>query len=163
MFLHGGSERSQNVGSNRSQFTYSCEVLNVRERQNLQDKVDVFNIIHNTAILDAVVHVHHLHASKIHDLDFLSSDHGHDTSWRAKYFGNKSAFRGLVRSDSPWQLTEGIRSELDDPNMLHIPEFENQILAQHGVYSKAVLVRDLFQCFRRNDGMILKSSTIYYY
>ena len=152
MFLEQGSKRSQNIGSNRSQFTYSCEFLNVRERQSLQDKADVFNMLRNC---DNSVYDFMLGS----DLDSANWEEDQnltlrgDIEWRARNLGRHHTFWDLVRSDLPWQLTEGIRSDVDEPDMHHIPEFEKQMLSQHRVYSKVVVVRDSFQCFRRTDGM----------
>ena len=149
MFLYGGSKRSQNIGSNKSQFTFSCEVLNIRERQILQDKLDVFNILHN------------LNPFFSRDVDVVNWEGDqnpnlrNDISWSAEHRGRPNTFWNLVRSDLPWQLTEGIRSDLDEPDTFRIPEFEDQMLSQHGVYSRATLVRDSFQCFPRHDGMTL--------
>lgn len=160
MFLYEGSKRSQNFGSNRSQFTYSCELLNIRERQSLQDKVDVFNILYGMDQLPSFRLLAHTLNGWMTD---LTPDLRGDMLSNGKHLGKSWILGDLARSNFPWQLTEGIRSDLDDPNMLQIPEFENQILAQHGVYSKAVLVRDMFQCFHRNDGMTPNSPTNCYH
>ena len=161
MFLYQGSKRPQNVGSNRSQFTYSCELLNVRERQILQEKADVFNMLRNcdNNVFDYML------CSDLNSANWEADQNPSlraDIEWRAHHLGRNHTFWDLVRSDLPWQLTEGIRSDVDEPDMHYIPEFENQILSQHGVYSKAVVVRDSFQSFHRTDGMTPNSPFSYY-
>ena len=139
---------SQNIGSNRPQFTYSCEILSLRERRNLQDQVDVFNILRGIPKLHRLLDAYNWQHAVGHNLY-------RDIHWRAENLGRSCGFWDFARSDMPWQLTDGIRSDLDEPDMHQIPEFENQMLSQHGIYSKAVLVRDSFRCFRRNDSMTL--------
>ena len=145
---------TQHIGSNRPQFTYSCEILSLRERRYLQDQVDVFNILRDIPELNQRLNSVNQHP-----------EHGlyYDMVWRAGHLGGSRDFWDFARSDMPWQLTEGIRSDLDEPDMYQIPEFENQMLSQHGVYSKAVLVRDSFRCFSRNDGMTLIFPTVCYH
>ena len=152
LFQYESPKRSRNMGSNRSQFTYSCEILSLREKQHLQDQVDIFNILGDNIMFNVGFDTD-AGAGLLHNglsLDFY---------FRENRPGRSRGFRHLVRSDLPWQLTEGIRSDLDQVDMYQIPEFENQMLSQHREYSGGFLVRDLFQCFHRNDGMTPISPT----
>ena len=147
---------SQKIGSNRPQFTYSCEISSLRERRYLQDQVDVFNILRDIPELNQRL-------SSVNWMEHQKSKLYRDILWRAEHLGRSCDFWDFARSDMPWQLTEGIRSDLDELDMHQIPEFENQMLSQHGVYSKAVLVRDSFRCFGRADGMTLTFPTVCYH
>lgn len=151
LFQYESPKRSQNIGSNRSQLTYSCEILSLREKQYLQDQVDIFNILGDNFMFNVGF-----------DTDtgpgLLHNGLSLDFYFRANTRRSRG-FWHLARSDLPWQLTEGIHSDLDQVHMYQIPEFENQMLSQHREYSGGVLVRDLLQCFHRNDGMTPISPT----
>ncbi|KAL8788395.1 MAG: hypothetical protein Q9195_007313 [Heterodermia aff. obscurata] len=122
------------------------------ERRNLQDQVDAFNI------LQPII-------PELNELreDFppesqLEYSVREDILWRAKHLGRSCGHWDLARTDLPWQLTEGIHSDLNQLDIHQIPEFEDQMLSQHGQYSKAALVRDWFQCLHRTDGFLLTMS-----
>ena len=75
-----------------------------------------------------------------------------------RLLGIEPTFWNLVQADIPWQLTEGARSSLLDSDLVLNPvlkKADEQILGQHTRYSEAVLVRDLFQCFHREDGRFI--------
>ena len=63
---------------------------------------------------------------------------------------------GLERkSDLPWQLDEGIRSDFPkfDLKTNEIEtEISRQLLSSYPIFSDAVLVRDSFRCSSRDDG-----------
>ena len=129
----------------------ACEVLSLRDRQYLQDQLDVFNILKGIEGLS-------------HDLEFSSpeSDGGEvvskliqDIKNGVLHFGVKANFWHLATTDIPWQLQEGTRTSLLDTDLLTNPvaaNIEEQLLSRHGRYENAVLVRDLFQCYHRADG-----------
>ena len=126
----------------------SCEVLSLRDRQYLQDQLDVFNLLRNVQGLSG-------------DLDFLNPGSGsvndliHEIRYKGAQFGVKASFWDLATTDIPWQLGEGTRSSLLDTDLFTNPvaiDIEEQLLSRHPRYQNAVLVRDLFQCFHRADG-----------
>lgn len=144
MFLYEGPGYSHCFGSDGTRFPH-CEVLTFRERQYLQDQVDVFNILRDLPTL----------RQKLDSANWAKDRNDSlliDIQWRAKHYGTTSGFWDLARSDLPGQLTEGAGGAPIEPNMQPTPEIDEQILSRHKVYSDAVLVRDSFQCIHRGDG-----------
>lgn len=65
-------------------------------------------------------------------------------------------FWDLAKTEITWQLSEGVKSSLLDTDVFTNPvarKIEGQLLGRHARYENSVLVRDLFQCFHRSDGM----------
>ena len=124
------------------------EILNFRGRQKLQDQSDVFNILHESPHL----------SSELDELTFKYHENGpfgRNLQWRADTLGIKRGFWNDVQSDLPWQLDEGIRSNFSKIEVTKgslAPEIGQQMLSRHPLYSNAVLVRDYFRCFPRDDG-----------
>lgn len=122
------------------------EVLNFRGRQYLQDQSDVFNILRESpnlsAELDKLTHMYDVYES-FRRISGLIVDIS-----RYKYWDN-------VQSDLPWLLDGGIRSDFFKIELAKgslAPEIGQQLLSRHPIYSNAVLVRDYFRCFPRDDG-----------
>ncbi|KAF6228798.1 hypothetical protein HO173_011646 [Letharia columbiana] len=130
------------------------EILNFRGRQKLQDQSDVFNILHDSPHL----------SSELDELTFKYHENGplgRNLQWRADLLGIKRGFCNDVQSDLPWQLDEGIRSNFSKIEVTKgslAPEIGQQMLSRHPFYSNAVLVRDYFRCFPRDDGFLLTTS-----
>ena len=126
----------------------ACEVISLRDRQYLQDQLDVFNILREFKDLTK-------------DLDAENQQHGWDTNiheeidWTAKQFNIGKDFWQLATSDIPWQLGEGTRTSLLDTdlgtNTISLT-VEEQLLSRHPRYAHSVLVRALFQCYHRTNG-----------
>ena len=147
MFLYEGPRYLHCFGSDGARFP-RCEILNFRERQYLQDQVDVFNILRDVPTL----------RQKLDSASWAKDRNDNlliDIQWRAKQGGTASGFWDLARSDLPGQLTEGAGDPPLDPNMQPTPEIDEQMLSRHKMYADAVLVRDSFQCFPRRDGKCL--------
>ena len=154
LFLYEGPKCSPNFG--RDGWPYlQCEILNLRERQHLQDQTHVFAILKDLPALSR-------------RLDLATWEHDRndnlqvDVEWRADRFERRHGFWDHARADLPWQLTEGIRSDSEFLNVQHAPEFDSQMLSRHGFFSKAILVRDSFKCIHRGDGMMPIDGSICY-
>lgn len=120
------------------------EIINFRDWQYLQDQSDVFNILRESPRLTR-------------ELDSLHSTNYADESFQADL--QRSAFSygfwNNVQPDLPLQLDEGIRSVFSKVELAQgslAPELGRQLLSRHPIYTNAVLVRDYFRCFPRNDG-----------
>ena len=147
MFLYEGPSYLNCFGSDGTRFP-RCEILNFRERQYLQDQVDVFNILRDIPTL----------RQKLDSANWAKDRNDSlliDIEWRAKNDGTTSGFWDLARSDLPGQLTEGAGGPPIEPNMQPAPEIDEQMLSRHKMYSDAVLVRDSLHCFLRRDGRCL--------
>ncbi len=134
----------------------ACEVLSFRDRQYLQDQLDVFNILQGIEGLSD-------------DLGFSSPGSGvvsnliRDINSGGEHFGVKANFWRLATTDVPWQLEEGTRTSLLDTDVLTNPvavNIEEQLLSRHARYQNAVLVRDLFQCYHRADGTLSRQDEL---
>lgn len=132
----------------------SCEAVSLRDKQYLQDQLDVFNILRD---FDSVVD----------DLDIRSIS-GNDGSTRpgmrqemdstAMNFDVGTTFWHLTLTDIPWQLGEGTRTSLLDTDLGVNPAsttIRDQFLSRHPSYENAVLVRSLFQCYHRDGERVL--------
>ncbi len=143
-FLHGSGPLSyQHAGPD-----LACEVISLRDRQYLQDQLDVFNILRDFQDLTAI-------------LDEDNRRKGWDSSINediyrtAKQFNIGTDFWQLGTTDIPWQLGEGTRSSLLDTDLgtnAVSSTIEEQLLSRHPRYANSVLVRALFQCYHRPDG-----------
>ena len=120
----------------------------MRDRQYLQDQLDVFNILRDIEGLPKDLGYSNPDSDMASRLDC-------DISSGEARFGVKANFWQRVISDIPWQLGEGTRSSLLDTDLLTNPvavNIEEQLLSRHARYQNAVLVRDLLQCYHRADG-----------
>ncbi|KAL8663042.1 MAG: hypothetical protein Q9202_004182 [Teloschistes flavicans] len=145
-------EHKRFVRSN-NEIESGIEVLNLRDRQYLQDQLDVFNLLSSFPQLK-------------YDLDNLCFNDDNsmlfqDVTWRALHFKIGLGFWDIVRSDLPRQLGEGTHSGfLDTDISLNPPaaRSEEQLLSRHRWYKGTVLVRDSLRLFYRADGFILTLS-----
>ena len=120
------------------------EFLNFRGRQYLQDQSDIFNILRESPRL-------------IKELKFPAPTNHADKSFQAILQRSELSydFWNNVQPDLPWQLDEGIRSVFSKVELAQAslaPKVGRQLLSRHPIYTNAVLVRDYFRCFPRNDG-----------
>ena len=126
----------------------ACEVLSLRDKQYLQDQLDVFNILRDFEDLTSDLDLQNTGAA-------WDSTINQDINRTARRFDIDTDFWQLAMSDIPWQLGEGTRTSLLDTdlgtNEISLT-IEDQILSRHPRYANAVLVRALFQCYHRGDG-----------
>ena len=126
----------------------ACEVVSLRDKQYLQDQLDVFNILRDFTNLTKELEVE----NRRHGWDSSMSE---DIMITAKQFNIGTDFWQLGTTDIPWQLGEGTRFGLLDTdlgtNAVSLT-IEEQLLSRHPRYKNAVLVRALFQCYQRADG-----------
>ena len=164
MFLHQapeGYEGREFVNVGTSGWPYpAMEVLNFRGRARFQEMRDVHAWLQNMSDLK-------------NDLDRCSwekyepsaESKGNtildDLKCRATHLGITEDFQTIpdfwtqVRSDMPWQLTEGLAMASYGPlNGLKptLQECDSQALRHHDFFGSGQLVRDLFRCFHRRDG-----------
>ena len=123
-------------------------MLNLRDRQFLQDQIDAFNILQAVPnIGDALDH-----------LNFEGDTNEtlqRNLAWRASHLSTKNNFWNSAYGDLPRQLVEDANvgfSYLDSNGEHHVPSLYPQMFSRHPVYRDAVLVRNLFRCFHRGDG-----------
>ncbi|KAL8898273.1 MAG: hypothetical protein Q9207_006790 [Kuettlingeria erythrocarpa] len=116
----------------------SCEAVSLRDKQYLQDQLDVFNILRDVDSL----------------MDNLNIPTRMQTSMdsTAAKFDLGTTFWHLSLTDIPWQLGEGSRTSLLDTDLGVNPAstvIQDQFLSRHPAYENTVLVRSLFQCYYR--------------
>ncbi|KAL6713756.1 hypothetical protein ACLMJK_008248 [Lecanora helva] len=144
VFLKGGPMCSP-VFEQNGYLYLRCEVLNSRQRQDLQDQLDVFKLLQGIPEFTAKLQTHHLKRSKNSILDIEAQTQRPGFFWVS------------VKSDLPSQLTEVQYDSLNLGHTLQWAEIDDQILSLHADYGESVLVRDSFQTFHRADG---KSSAV---
>lgn len=130
----------------------SCEVVSLRDRQFLQDQLDVFNILRGFEDLTRDLDAHNLPRD-------MGSGMEANVRSTAKRLDIGDDFWQLGATDVPWQLGEGLRSSLLDVDLGTNPVLstvEEQRLSRHPRYQNAALVRSLFQTYQRSDGRSLK-------
>ena len=137
-FLEAGPECEHYVGDDKT--SYTCEVMDLRSRQLLQDRTDVFNILRGFPFLSDILHQPNKEAFG--------------------YYTDRSFdFWDDARPDLPWQLTDSIRS---GPN-LRIPwdtrYIDEQVLSRHTDYADTIIVWGMLQSLRRGDGMVPRSGS----
>lgn len=126
----------------------SCEAVSLRDKQYLQDQLDVFNILGDFDGLTDELDNRPTTGNESTQLGLA-----HEINRTARYMGVGDTFWHLVLTDIPWQLGEGTRSNLLDTDLGVNPVstiIHNQFLSRHPRYENAVLVRALFQCFYRD-------------
>ena len=126
----------------------ACEITSLREKQYLQDQLDVFNILRKFEKLTT-------------ELDAENRNRGWDSSINKNIERTAAQYRigtdfwQLGTTDIPWQLGEGTRFGLLDTDLgtnAVATTVEEQFLSRHPRYADATLVRALFQCYHRTDG-----------
>ena len=133
----------------------ACEVITLRDKQYLQDQLDVFNILREDPDLTRLLDQDNRHFP-------WDSDMHEDIKRTAKQYDIGTDFWQLGTTDVPWQLGEGTRFSLLDTDLgtnavsLNI---EEQQLSRHPRFENAILVRALLQCYHRADGKHLIHAT----
>lgn len=77
-------------------------------------------------------------------------------AWRGSHLGTRCDFWNSAYGDLPRQLIEDANvgfSYLDSNGEHHVPSLDPQMFTRHPVYRNVVLVRNLFRCFHRGDGI----------
>ncbi|KAL8664490.1 MAG: hypothetical protein Q9202_003040 [Teloschistes flavicans] len=155
IFLHDGQRGREFENGGNAEWPYvETEVLNLRSHKNFQEMRDVYLLLRGFKELEE-------------DLDRCSfkndenSSLQSDVEWRAGHLDMPASFWTLVASDMPWQLTEGlamgIRGPMEglQPISRHI---DQQMIATHPFYRDSHMVRNIFRCFHRSDGVLLTLS-----
>ena len=155
IFLHDGQPGREFENGGGAGWPYlETEVLNMRSHKNFQEMRDVYLLLSKLTELD----------EELDQSSFKNDENASlqsDIQWRAGHLGLTPSFWNLVASDMPWQLDEGlsmgIRGPLEglQPITRHI---DPQILATHPFFKDSHLVRNVFRCFHRSDGVLLTLS-----
>ncbi|KAL8658515.1 MAG: hypothetical protein Q9202_007534 [Teloschistes flavicans] len=170
MFLHQapeGRDGRKFVNIGRDGWPYpSVELLNFRSRSRFQEMRDVHAWFQHMHDLDS-----DLDRSSWENYKSSAENKGNtildDLKWRATHLNITQDFQTLpdfwtqVRSDMPWQLTEGLAMSSYGPLDGLKPTFQDcdqQALRNHDFFGSAQLVRDPFRCFHRGDGFLLTLS-----
>ena len=147
--------RSPNLGEKSFQQTgphHACNILGFRDRQFLQDQLDIWNISR-----DSSRHTFELNLWLLKNR--LTSRAHDDFNWR---LGLETHFWNTVHSNMPWQLGDGFRNSLFEIDVGTGPQtstIDRQMLSRHPSYQGAVLVRDPLHCFHRSDGQYFSRTT----
>ncbi|KAL8710215.1 MAG: hypothetical protein Q9220_005146 [cf. Caloplaca sp. 1 TL-2023] len=155
IFLHDGQPGREFENGGSPGWPYlETEVLNIRSHNNFQEMRDVYLILSNLAELED-------------DLNECSFKHDENSSlqsdieWRAKHLALPATYWNLVASDMPWKLDEGLTMGVRGPTEGLQPisrEIGRQALTAHPFYGDCHLVRNVFRCFHRSDGILLTLS-----
>ncbi|KAL8994979.1 MAG: hypothetical protein Q9169_005198 [Polycauliona sp. 2 TL-2023] len=148
--LAGTTAQSPVVRFSNAGRDLSCEATSLRDKQYLQDQLDVFNILRG-------------HASLMDDLDVRSPSRDEpEVNWSmkkmAKMYNVGTSFWHLCLTDIPWQLGEGTRTSLLDVDLGINPAsttVQDQFLSRHPSYESAVLRSRQTNKFQRNDSVNL--------
>ncbi|KAL6714173.1 hypothetical protein ACLMJK_008667 [Lecanora helva] len=146
--------QAQQVTYEKAGPSLACEVMTLRDKQYLQDQLDVFNMLREDHDLTNTL-------DKENRMYASESSLNEDISRLAGEFSIGNDFWQLCTSDIPWQLGEGTRFSLLETDLgtnavsLTIKE---QSLSRHPRYANSVLVRALLQCYHREDGYVLTMS-----
>ncbi|KAL8675232.1 MAG: hypothetical protein Q9168_000352 [Polycauliona sp. 1 TL-2023] len=155
IFLHDGQPGREFENAGASGWPYlETEVLNLRSHKDFQEMRDVYLILGRLTELEE-------------DLDQSSFQNDEnsslqsDISWRANHLAMSANFWNLVSSDMPWQLTEGLAMGIRGPTEGLQPisrQIGQQTLCNHPFYRNCHMVRNIFRCFHRSDGILLTLS-----
>ncbi|KAL8755943.1 MAG: hypothetical protein Q9184_004655 [Pyrenodesmia sp. 2 TL-2023] len=162
LFLHQGKTGRpfENIG--RYGWPYAkIEVLNFIDRKRFQNMRDVYRFLHDNTQLTEELNKECWNGF---EPSWKTNGKGvlDDLRWRTTHLGLANDWKTLPNywtvsnSDIPWQLAEG----------LHAPDYgpldglqptlwqsDKQALHKHAFFGSAQLVRDLFRCFHRGDGL----------
>ncbi|KAF2107093.1 hypothetical protein BDV96DRAFT_558370 [Lophiotrema nucula] len=94
-FLKGNRDIADSLSSNASWPHTEIEALTLRDRDRMQDMLDVQKILRRGHPDLAEIN-NHLNRNALQD---LSADLSHDVQWRAKHLGKSLSYWELVRSD----------------------------------------------------------------
>ena len=150
LFLYQGMEGRPFENLGRSGWPYTkIEVLNFVDRDRFQCMRDAFHLLHRDKL----------------DLECWSGFEDTvlgDLKWRTTHLGLADDWETLPDfwtasiSDIPWQISEGLTMTDYGPLDGLRPSLwqsDKQALHKHGFFGSAQLVRDVFRCFHRDDGM----------
>ncbi|KAL8665085.1 MAG: hypothetical protein Q9202_002485 [Teloschistes flavicans] len=136
----------------------SCEATSLRDRQYLQDQLDVFNILRDFGSLMDDFDVR----SRSSNATIVQSGLREELRLTANNYDVGTSYWHQTITDIPWQLGEGTRTSLLDTDLGVNPAstlVQEQFLSRHPSYENAVLVRSLFQCYHR-EGFVLTLSPL---
>ncbi|KAL9628878.1 MAG: hypothetical protein Q9204_005599 [Flavoplaca sp. TL-2023a] len=137
----------------------SCEATSLRDKQYLQDQLDVFNILRG---LDSLMDDFDIPSTSRTEEQPSQPNMNRTMESMAEMYDLGTSFWHLCLTDIPWQLGEGTRTSLLDADLGINPAstiVQNQFLSRHPSYENAVLVRSLFQCYQRT-GFVLTMSPL---
>ncbi|KAL9006684.1 MAG: hypothetical protein Q9188_000558 [Gyalolechia gomerana] len=157
IFLHDSRPGREFENGGAAGWPYlETEVLNMRSHKDFQEMRDVYLILSNLTELDEELD----HSSFKND---ENSSLQSDIQWRAGHRAMTASYWNLVASDMPWQLDEGLvmgmRGPLEglQPITRHV---DPQMLSTHPFFKDSHLVRNVFRCFHRSDGILLTMSSM---
>ncbi|KAL8990174.1 MAG: hypothetical protein Q9177_001108 [Variospora cf. flavescens] len=155
IFLHDGQPGREFENGGAPGWPYvETEVLNMRSHKNFQEMRDVYMILSNLGELD----------EELDQCTFKNDGNPSlqsDIDWRAGHLGVTANYWNLVASDMPWQLDEGLSMGIMGPTEGLQPigrKIDRQALSIHPFFRDSHLVRNVFRCFHRCDGILLTLS-----
>ncbi|KAL8962656.1 MAG: hypothetical protein Q9193_000974 [Seirophora villosa] len=155
IFLHDGQPGREFENGGAPGWPYvETEVLNMRSHRNFQEMRDVYMILSNLRELD----------KELDQCTFVNDENPSlqsDIEWRAGHLGVTANYWNLVASDMPWQLDEGLAMGIMGPMEGLQPigrRIDRQALSIHPFFRDSHLVRNVFRCFHRADGVLLTLS-----
>lgn len=155
IFLHDAQPGREFENAGSAGWPYvETEVLNMRSHENFQEMRDVYMILSNLKELDDELNQCSFENDKNSSLQS-------DIEWRTKHLEVTANYWNLVASDMPWQLDEGLAMGIMGPMEGLQPigrQIGRQALSIHPFFRKSHLVRNVFRCFHRNDGILLTLS-----
>ncbi|KAH0565257.1 hypothetical protein GP486_001354 [Trichoglossum hirsutum] len=154
IFLHGGNRGRPFPRSGSPGWPFlETEILNFRSRQDVQNMRDAFIILSELRALNP--QLDHIALSGNNNETLVD-----DIKWRAGHLGTSMGYWNLVESDMPWQLSEGVDQwqSVKDKLAPVGRDVEKQQLSTHPSFRNSQLVRSIFRCFHRADGLLLTLS-----
>ncbi|KAL8853448.1 MAG: hypothetical protein Q9221_001765 [Calogaya cf. arnoldii] len=155
IFLHDGEPGREFENGGASGWPYlETEVLNIRSHKDFQEMRDVYLILSKLTELE----------EELDQCSFKNDENSSlqsDIRWRANHLAMPANYWNLVSSDMPWQLTEGLVMGMRGPTEGLQPisrKIGEQTLCNHPFYKDCHMVRNIFRCFHRSDGILLTLS-----
>ncbi|KAI4282529.1 MAG: hypothetical protein L6R38_002873 [Xanthoria sp. 2 TBL-2021] len=153
IFLHDGQPGREFENGGASGWPYlETEVLNIRSHKDFQEMRDVYLILSRLKELE----------KELDQCSFKNDENSSlqsDISWRANHLAMEANYWNLVSSDMPWQLTEGLVMRGPTEGLQPISrQIGQQTLCNHPFYKDCHMVRNIFRCFHRSDGILLTLS-----
>ncbi|KAL8705938.1 MAG: hypothetical protein Q9201_000993 [Fulgogasparrea decipioides] len=155
IFLHDGQPGRAFENGGKPEWPYvETEILNVRSHKNFQEMRDVYLLLSRLSELD----------EELDQCSFKNDENSSlqsDVDWRAGHLAMPACFWTLVASDMPWQPDEGMQMGIHGPLEGLQPisrHIAPQTLSIHPFYRDSHIVRNIFRCFHRSDGILLTLS-----
>ncbi|KAI4186950.1 MAG: hypothetical protein L6R41_003145 [Letrouitia leprolyta] len=155
IFLHDGQPGREFENGGSAGWPYiETEVLNMRSHKNFQEMRDVY------LILSKLTELH----EELDQSSFKNDENSSlqsDIEWRAGHLAMTANYWNLVASDMPWQLDEGLAMGIMGPLVGLQPitrHVDPQMLSTHPFFRDSHLVKNVFRCFHRSDGILLTMS-----